>query len=389
MRRLLPAVVLVGTAFLVAELLPGSAPITQPLLWPFLLLIYGPGALLIRESVRRLDRGWASILLLGAAYGIVEEGLALQSLFNPSLYSAADWGARIFGVNGVYAEAAIMIHAVWSAAVPILFTDLLFPDSRAVPYLRRIGFVLTGIWYLLGVSLLAALTRLSIAPGYEAPPSHLAMAALVALLLVVTALVVLPRNSARPKPAADAPQPRLVLLVTFTASVLWHALLAVLWRIEPAFADWPLFLVPVLGAMAVAASMDWGLRQWTARRGWNDRHRLALVSGAVISHSLVGGIILTKSIADRVGVGFLGLVLIVLLILFANRLRERVQHVSGAHPEGVEPPTHGSEVVLNSAIASIRCDGASSSRVDAATRAARGRNLGSEFSDKSDANGGK
>src|SRR5262245_38659090 len=100
MRRLLPAVVLVGMAFLVAELLPGSAPITQPLLWPFLLLIYGPGALLIRESVRRLDRGWASILLLGAAYGLVEEGLALQSLFNPSLNSAADWGARVFGVNG-------------------------------------------------------------------------------------------------------------------------------------------------------------------------------------------------------------------------------------------------------------------------------------------------
>src|SRR5262245_38729072 len=79
MHRLLPAFVLVGMAFLVAELLPGSAPITQPLLWPFLLLIYGPGALLIRESVRRLDRGWASILLLGAAYGIVEEGLALHA----------------------------------------------------------------------------------------------------------------------------------------------------------------------------------------------------------------------------------------------------------------------------------------------------------------------
>src|SRR3954452_13751890 len=110
MRRFLPAMVLVVMAFLVAELLPGSAPITQPLLWPFLLLIYGPGALLIRELVRRCDRGWASILLLGAAYGFVEEGLALQSLFNPALYNAADWGARIFGINGVYAEAAIVIH---------------------------------------------------------------------------------------------------------------------------------------------------------------------------------------------------------------------------------------------------------------------------------------
>jgi hypothetical protein len=331
MRRLLPALVLVGIAFLVAELLPGSAPITQPFLWPFLLLIYGPGALLIRESVRRLDRGWVSILLLGAAYGIVEEGLALQSLFNPSLYSAADWGARIFGVNGVYAEAAITIHAIWSAAVPILFTELLFPDSRAVPYLGRIGFALTGIWYLLGVALLAALTRFSIAPGYEAPLSHLAVAALVALLLVITALVVVPRKATRPTVNASAPQPRLVLVVTFIASLVWHALLAVLWRVESAFANLPLALVPMLGATAVAASMAWALRQWTAGRGWNDRHRLALVSGAVISHSVVGGTILTKSTVDRVGVAVLGLVLIVLLALLAKRV-ERVQDVTGAPP---------------------------------------------------------
>src|SRR5262249_14335338 len=159
MRRLLPSIVLVLMVFLVAELLPGSAPITQPALWPFLLLIYGPGALLIRESVRRLGRGWESILLLGAAYGLIEEGLALQSLFNPTLYGAADWGARIAGINGVYAETAIIIHAVWSAAVPILLTDLLFPSLREAPYLGRFGLVVTGIWYLLGVALLALLTR--------------------------------------------------------------------------------------------------------------------------------------------------------------------------------------------------------------------------------------
>src|SRR5262249_28954565 len=156
--------------FVVAELLPGSAPITQPCIWPFLLLIYGPGALLIREAVRRCQGGWGSVLLLGAAYGLVEEGLALQSLFNPTLYGAADWGGRIFGINGVYAEAATTIHAVWSAAIPILLTDLLFPDRRDQPYLGRFGLVATGIWYILGVALLAVLTRTSIAPGYEAPP---------------------------------------------------------------------------------------------------------------------------------------------------------------------------------------------------------------------------
>jgi hypothetical protein len=65
----LASIVLTSTAFFIAELLPGSGPITQPVLWPFLLLIYGPGALLIRESLVRRQRGWESILLLGVAYG--------------------------------------------------------------------------------------------------------------------------------------------------------------------------------------------------------------------------------------------------------------------------------------------------------------------------------
>jgi hypothetical protein len=67
MRRILASIVLILTAFVIAELLPGSAPITQPVLWPFLLMIYGPGALLISESVVRPQRECQSILLLVVA----------------------------------------------------------------------------------------------------------------------------------------------------------------------------------------------------------------------------------------------------------------------------------------------------------------------------------
>jgi len=111
MRKHLPALSLVLIAPLVAEVLPGSAPITHPRVLPCIVLIYGPGALLIRDVVRVRSLGCTSILLLGAAYGILEEGIALQSLFNPSLYNAASWG-RIGSVNIVYAEAVIPIHAI-------------------------------------------------------------------------------------------------------------------------------------------------------------------------------------------------------------------------------------------------------------------------------------
>jgi hypothetical protein len=343
MRRLLPPSVLVLVAFLAAELLPGSAPLTQPVLWPFLILIYGPGALLIRESVRRRQRGWVSVLLLGAAYGLVEEGLALQSLFNPTLYRAADWGARFGGINLVYAEAAIVIHAVWSAAVPILLTDLLFPAQRHTPYLGRVGLALTGIWYALGVALLALLARFSIAPGYGAPPSLLAVTALGTVALAVVALVILPKEIPRPKLETNAPHPWAVLLVTCVASLTWHALLALLWRVQPAFAEWPLAVGPLLGAILVVAAMAWLLSRWTATRGWDDRHRLALVSGALVSHSLIGGAIFAKTTVDRVGVAGLGVVVIVLLLLFASRVQNRVRRQALSTQEPPKPPasSHG------------------------------------------------
>src|SRR5690242_17801914 len=120
--------VLIIMAPLIAEVLPGSTPLSMPGLLIMDLLIYGPGALLIRELVRGRGRGWASILLLGAAYGLIEEGLGLQSLFQPTYASAALWGARLFGVNWVYTGLVVLwIHPLWSAAVPILLTELLFP----------------------------------------------------------------------------------------------------------------------------------------------------------------------------------------------------------------------------------------------------------------------
>jgi hypothetical protein len=60
MHRLLPAFVLVLTAPVVAEILAGSTPLSQPtvlaILLPLYLLLYGAGALLIRELVRRSGR---------------------------------------------------------------------------------------------------------------------------------------------------------------------------------------------------------------------------------------------------------------------------------------------------------------------------------------------
>src|SRR5688572_16120751 len=82
-RRKAPAIVLFFMSPFIAEYLLGnlSAGALMPLL--FIAPLYGGGALIVREVARRCGLGWPGILLLALAYGLFEEGLSLQTLFNP------------------------------------------------------------------------------------------------------------------------------------------------------------------------------------------------------------------------------------------------------------------------------------------------------------------
>jgi probable HAF family extracellular repeat protein len=66
-------------------------------LWPQLLVLtalYGSGSILIRELSLRWRKGWPSILALGAAYGIVEEGLMVKSFFDPNWVDLGTLGGK-------------------------------------------------------------------------------------------------------------------------------------------------------------------------------------------------------------------------------------------------------------------------------------------------------
>src|ERR1700678_3973439 len=82
-QRMMPSAALFLVAPLVAEFLLGNMSITHLGLLPILAPLYGGGAILIREFVRRTQRGWPSIFVLALAYGVLEEAFLMQSLFNP------------------------------------------------------------------------------------------------------------------------------------------------------------------------------------------------------------------------------------------------------------------------------------------------------------------
>jgi len=70
----------------IAELVSGSSPPVEffnPFSFTLLVLFYGCGAVLVRETAVRWNKGYAGILLLGVAFGILEEGMSVKSWLDP------------------------------------------------------------------------------------------------------------------------------------------------------------------------------------------------------------------------------------------------------------------------------------------------------------------
>jgi hypothetical protein len=174
----------------IAEFMTGSTSVTtlfyDPVLFliqlAFLLGLYGGGVLLIRELAVARHKGWATILLLGAAYGIAEEGLAVHTFFEvrgPPVGALATYGAA-FGVDWLWALAITVFHATYSIALPILIVRLWWPETRAERWFDAGGAGVIGLAYVGTVAIFALTT------GHgPSPPLLLLFVALAVALIVV------------------------------------------------------------------------------------------------------------------------------------------------------------------------------------------------------------
>ncbi|AGL18557.1 hypothetical protein [Actinoplanes sp. N902-109] len=308
MRRIGPALGLFFLSPLVAEFLLGDFTLSM---LPFLALLaplYGGGALVIRELVRRTGRGWPSIVLLALAYGLFEEGLTTQSLFNPDYAGAhlLEQGyVPALGIAVPWTLYVLALHTVWSISVPIALTEQ--ATSRGVvPWLRTPGLVVAGLLLALGAF---GTTMASYGNGhYWAPAPQLIVVSVVVVLLVVAAFLIKPGQ----RPAhGTAPAPAVVLAVTLGAGALFMAT-----RWLPDAAGVPAMLL----AFTVAGA---GIAIWSRRAGWDGRHRLAAAAGGLLTYAwhsfttepLAGGGPVMTPLSHTV----LALAAVVLLVVLARR----------------------------------------------------------------------
>ena len=283
---------------------------------------YGLAVVLIREAQIRWNKGWASTLMLGAAYGILNEGIGAATLFNPDGAASGPLGSygRWLGVNWVWATGLILlVHPLFSVSLPILQHRLAFPTIKAKSLIGNLGLRLAIVG--LGVDAIATLLFVGTVRHYFAGP-FLWAASCAMMAVMIGAAKVAPRDLLRSRTGLG--RARLVSFFVLGTGFIWAVTLGADFLIQ-------LGIYPVLVSLFFVALGGLALL-WVFRNVGQNRNELRKVS---LSAGLVASLI-PMGFFGQIGSG-VGLVPVVvydsLAALFLYHLWTRATVLTSAHEE--------------------------------------------------------
>ena len=303
-----PAFVLFILAPTIGELLSGSSPpleLFNPVSFPLLASLYGSGAIIMREAKVRWHKDYRSLLLLGCAYGVLEEGLMVKSFFDPTWMDLGRLGVygRFADVNWVWAEMLTIYHATISITIPIALTELRFPERREQSWI-------TTRQLRLLIALLAGVTIfgfLALTP-YRPPPLQYVLTITIIALLIYAAKKLLPKTATAY--AGKKANPRLV----FTVAALGSFAFFLLFYTGPELVNSPSVL------MLLGLALVLGLERFFNRYDWwglsSAPARLAATSGGLAFMISVAFLLETRML----GMSIVGIAAIAGLLLLRRRI---------------------------------------------------------------------
>src|SRR5580693_245947 len=273
-RRIAPAVGLFFLAPLIAEFLLGDLPINLLGALVILAPLYGGGALLIREVVRRTGRGWPSILVLAFAYSILEEAFTTQTLFNPNylhlnLHLLEPAYIPALGIGAWWTIFVLTLHTVWSISTSIALAEALVPKRAMKPWLGTLGLSVVGVLFVLAA---IASTRFEIKQDhFIASAAQFGAAAVVCVLAIVVSFL-LPASSTS-KRSGSAPSPWIIGFGVLAAgSIFLMVPKAWGWLAVGIYVVLDLVMIALISVMS-------------GRSGWDGRQRLGLAAGAALTYA--------------------------------------------------------------------------------------------------------
>ena len=312
--KISPALVLFFLAPAIAELLSGSAPPSEffnPVGLLLLASLYGSGALIVREMKVRWKKGYVTMFVLGAAYGMIEEGLVVKSLFDPEwvdLGILGDYG-RWLGVNWVWAEWLTIYHAIFSIAIPITLVELAFLERRNERWVGNRKLV--GLVVLLGAVIVFGYFFLT---DYRPPlPQYCFFAAIVAFIIILAWRI--PSNSGG-NGRLKVLMPRKLVLFGFLIALAFFLFFGA----GPYVVSQP----PIL--LFLGIGLVFVVFGFLRRYDWNEGtlyHKFTLVAGAVSFLIVLTPLQeLDKSRTDNPqGMLIVGISALIMLILLRRKLR--------------------------------------------------------------------
>ena len=151
------------------------------------------------------------------------------------------------------------------------------------------------------------------------------------------ALALVRRRSAHAPRVAEwrAPRPWLVGVIAFLLGLVWLVLTLTAFDVAPSLNP----VIPILLAAAWAGGAVLLVRRWARRSDWQDSHRVALVSGAMVASMLIGFPVAGVLGGPVAVIGKLVLNLIALALLAALAVQTRRRWRSAAlAPSGLGMP---------------------------------------------------
>ncbi|MFF0340010.1 hypothetical protein [Kribbella sp. NPDC004875] len=276
-QRSLPALGLFFLSPLVGEFLLGNIPITAFFALFTLAPLYGGGAVLIREIVRRKGWGYPSVLILALAYGVIEEGITTQSLFNPNYahLRLLDPGhISPLGMGAPWTLLVLSLHTIWSITVPIVLMESLSRRPRE-PWLGKTGFSVYGALFAVGVVVTTAF-------GYAQDPFRASVGQNLGVGVAIVVLVALAgwvgrksvRNAGNAAPGSVPP----AWVSGVAALVLSSAWMVVNDQVRNGWLEAVFMLALQLLAIFIVVT-------WSRRTGWTRMHSLAAAGGALLTYA--------------------------------------------------------------------------------------------------------
>lgn len=282
--------------------------------------------MIARELKLKWGKGIGSLLLLGASYGVFEEGLMVASFQNPSWQDIGILGSygRWLGINWVWAVELTFYHAIVSITVPVLIVELAYPNLRDESWLHGRWRKIVPILFF--ADIVFGYFAFPFTTGFKPPIPPYLLILVLALLLAYLAYL-LPRDWAR-HGTKSMRSPRYYAVICFLGAFVCGVIFWVLPNILT-FSLGPL-LVNVLGTVFLLGffrhlvSFDWGSS--------SPLHRHGLVFGSLFVFILFS--VLQEfdgsRLDDTTGMSLVGLSFLIGLVLLRRRIisvgeREPVQ----------------------------------------------------------------